>query len=126
MTGRWETIDNQISQNGKLYIDYFQKGIYSMHVISRKCLIEFGSCHPNVKRELATWFHMMEKKEYPSPIAIKEVFGSADIIPGDRVVFNIKGNSYRIIAKVRYSTQTMFIGFIGTHAEYSNVNAETI
>jgi mRNA-degrading endonuclease HigB of HigAB toxin-antitoxin module len=39
----------------------------------------------------------MEKNEYPSPISIKQVFGSADIIAGDRVIFNIKGNSYRII-----------------------------
>jgi len=97
-----------------------------MHVISRKCLNEFGTSHPDIRGELYTWFHMMEKKNYPSPITIKEVFGSADIIHGDRVVFNIKGNSYRIIVKVRYSTQTMFIRFIGTHAEYTKVNAETI
>jgi mRNA interferase HigB len=97
-----------------------------MHVISRKCLNEFGTSHPDIRGELYTWFHMMERKNYPSPITIKEVFGSADIIPGDRVVFNIKGNSYRIIVKVRYSTQTMFIRFIGTHAEYTKVNAETI
>ena len=97
-----------------------------MHVISRRCLIEFGTNHPDVRGELNTWFHMMERGKYPSPIAIKEVFRSADIIPSDRVVFNIKGNSYRIIVKVRYSTQTMFIRFIGTHAEYAKVNAEKI
>jgi len=97
-----------------------------MHVISRKCLIEFGTNHPDVRGALNTWFHMIKRNEYQGPIAIKEVFGSADIIPGDRVVFNIKGNSHRIIAKARYSTQTMFIRFIGTHAEYMKVNAEVI
>lgn len=56
----------------------------------------------------------------------KAVFRSADIIPDDRIVFTIKGNSYWIIVKVRYATQTMFIRFIGTHAEYDKVNAETI
>lgn len=103
-----------------------EKGLYYMHVISRRCLVEFGTCHPNVKEELDTWFYMMEKNEYPSPISIKQVFGSADVIAGDRIIFNIKGNSYRIIVKVKYSTQTMFIRFIGTHAEYSKVHAETI
>ncbi len=78
----------------------FKKGFNKcMHVISRKCLNEFGTSHPDIRGELYTWFHMMERKNYPSPITIKEVFGSADIIPGDRVVFNIKGNSYRIIVK---------------------------
>lgn len=69
---------------------------------------------------------MITNNEYHDPIAIKKVFGSADIIPCDRVIFNIKGNSYRIIVKERYATQTMFIRFIGTHAEYDKVNAETI
>ncbi len=97
-----------------------------MHVISRKKLIEFGIKYSDVKEELDTWYHMIDKNHYLGPITIKRVFRSADFIPGDRVVFNIKGNSYRIIVKVRYATQTMFIRFIGTHAEYDKVNAETI
>ncbi len=97
-----------------------------MHVISRKKLLEFGVKHSDVKGELDTWYYMITKNTYPEPNAIKKVFRSADIIPCDRVIFNIKGNSYRIIVKVSYPTQTMFIRFIGTHAEYDNVQAETI
>ncbi|MBI9095396.1 MAG: type II toxin-antitoxin system HigB family toxin [Sphaerochaeta sp.] len=95
-------------------------------MISRKKLLEFGVNHPDVKGELEAWYHMITNNDYHEPIAITKVFGSADIIPSDRVIFNIKGNSYRIIVKVRYATQTMFIRFIGTHAEYDKVNAETI
>ncbi len=97
-----------------------------MHVISRKKLLVFGVTHPDVKGELEAWYHMITNTGYHEPIAITKVFGSADIIPSDRVIFNIKGNSYRIIVKVKYTTQTMFIRFIGTHAEYDKVNAETI
>ncbi len=97
-----------------------------MHVIAKRYLLEFGLKHPNVKGELASWYHMIDKNEFPDPSSIKAIFRSADIIPDDRIVFNIKGNSYRIIVKVRYATQTMFIRFIGTHAEYDKVNAETI
>ena len=97
-----------------------------MHVISRKKLYEFIDTHSNVKAELDCWYHMIAKDDYYNPQAIKNVFKYADILPGDRVVFNIKGNTYRIIVKVKYSTQTMFIRFIGTHAEYDKVNAEEI
>jgi len=116
----------QYPKKGIYILIISKKGLYYMHMISRKYLIEFGACHPNVKEELDTCFYMVEKNEYPSPISIKRVFGSADVIAGDRIIFNIKGNSYRIIVKVKYSTQTMFIRFIGTHAEYSKVHAETI
>jgi mRNA interferase HigB len=97
-----------------------------MHVISRKKLNGFGVNHPNVKSELDVWYHMISKNDYPTSNSIIRIFGFADIIPGDRVVFNIKGNSYRIIVKIRYSTQTMFIRFIGTHVEYDKVDAEKI
>lgn len=97
-----------------------------MHVISRKKLYMFGVNHQNVKGELDMWYHMISKNHYPTSNAIISAFGFADIIPGDRVVFNIKGNSYRIIVKIRYSTETMFIRFIGTHAEYDKVDAEKI
>ncbi|MBK5201704.1 MAG: type II toxin-antitoxin system HigB family toxin [Spirochaetaceae bacterium] len=97
-----------------------------MPVISRKKLHDFGGKHSAVKQELDVWYLMITKNDYCNPNAIKIVFNSADILPGDRIVFNIKGNSYRIIVKIRYSTQTMFIRFIGTHAEYDKVDVEKI
>lgn len=97
-----------------------------MHVISRKKLKKFEVTHSNAKKEVDCWYHMIAKNDYYNPQAIKDVFTYSDILPGDRVVFNIKGNTYRIIVKVNYTTQTMFIRFIGTHAEYDKVNAEEI
>jgi mRNA interferase HigB len=97
-----------------------------MNVISRKALTEFEYKHSTAKQALNSWYYMMEKNTYPDPDSIKKVFRSVDFLSGDRLVFNIKGNSYRIIVKIRYSTQTMFIRFIGTHAEYDKVNAEKI
>ena len=57
---------------------------------------------------------------------IKKVYGSASILPNNRVVFNIKGNSYRLIVKFNYKRQWAFIRFIGTHAEYDKINAEIV
>lgn len=111
---------------GFLLLTLSKKGLYYRHVISSKKLVGFGGIHTDVKKELDIWYHMIANNEFYEPIALKQVFRSADILPGDRVVFNIKGNSYRIIGKIKYATQTMFIRFIGTHAEYDKVNAETI
>ena len=53
-------------------------------------------------------------------------FRSADILPDNRVVFNIGGNGYRLVVKIEYSFQTVFIRFIGTHAEYDRIDATNI
>ena len=56
----------------------------------------------------------------------KARYRSADAVPGNRVVFNIKGNNYRLIVKIHYNTGRVFIRFVGTHAEYNKIDAETI
>jgi len=57
---------------------------------------------------------------------VKQTFRSADVLPGNRVVFNIKGNKYRMVVKIHYNTKFMYVRFIGTHAEYDKIDAETI
>ncbi len=97
-----------------------------MHVISRKKLVDFFLVHPDAKGPLEIWFHMLDKSNFRTPDSIKQRFRTADFLPGDRVVFNIKGNTYRIVVKINYETATVFIRFLGKHAEYSRINAETI
>ncbi len=75
---------------------------------------------------MESWYHILAGGKFPDPQSIKNIFASADILPGNRVVFNIKGNSYRIVVQVNYRTQTMLIRFIGTHAEYDKVHAESV
>jgi mRNA interferase HigB len=68
----------------------------------------------------------MEKATYITPQEIKAEFGTASILKGGRVVFNIGGNKYRLIVAVDYERQLMFVRFVGTHKQYDAINAETI
>lgn len=97
-----------------------------MHVIKRRTLTNFTKDHADAKDQMNSWYFLLKHGDFPNPDAIKQKFRSADILPGDRVVFNIKGNRYRIVAKIKYDTQTLFIRFIGTHAEYDKIDAENI
>jgi mRNA interferase HigB len=69
---------------------------------------------------------VVKAADWSRPIDLKEVFGSADILPNDRVVFNIGGNKYRLVVAVHYRGKRVFVRFIGTHAEYDRIDAATI
>ncbi len=97
-----------------------------MRVFNTNTLLEFGRNHAGAEepfRELAktlrqaTWSSFQElAKAYPPSRAIK----------GDRVVFNVKGNEYRVVAAMDYLRKAAFIKFVGTHAEYDKIDAETV
>ncbi len=97
-----------------------------MKIIKRKTLEEFWKKHANAKGSLDAWFHEMKKGAFPTPQSIKNRYASASIIEGNRVVFNIAGNKYRLIVGFAYEQQFGYIKFIGTHAEYDKVNAATV
>ena len=97
-----------------------------MHVISRKKLNDYGIGHADVKDNLDAWFHEVKNADWSTPADLKARFPSADILPGDRIVFNIKGNRYRLVVRINWSSGTVFLRFIGTHSEYDKIDAETI
>lgn len=97
-----------------------------MHIIKHKTLIDFWEKHPASKGALEAWFAEVKKFEWGGPADVRERYGSADIIQGNRVVFNICGNKFRLIVKIEYRSKTVYIRFIGTHAEYSKIDAEKI
>jgi mRNA interferase HigB len=97
-----------------------------MHVVSVKMLREFWQSHVDAEDALKAWFKEAEAASWGSFDDIKARYRSADVIPGNRVVFNIKGNNYRLIVKIHYNTGRVFIRFVGTHAEYNKIDAETI
>jgi len=97
-----------------------------MHVIARKSLREFWAGHPDSEQALHAWFHEAEDAEWKDSGAIKQQYRSASIINAERVVFNLCGNKYRLIVRINYSSQTIFIRFIGTHKEYDKINAGEI
>ena len=97
-----------------------------MRVIARKTLKDFWTKHADSEQPLKAWFHETRTTRWKSFTDIKTRYRSADALPGNRVVFNIKGNTYRLIVRIHYNTSFVFIRFIGTHAEYDRIDATTI
>ncbi|MBL4586973.1 MAG: type II toxin-antitoxin system HigB family toxin [Flavobacteriales bacterium] len=95
-------------------------------IIAKRTLREFWEKHADSEQYLKTWFKIARNANWTSPNAVKLSYGCASILSNNRVVFNIKGNTYRLIVKFDYERQWCWIRFIGTHAEYDEVNAETI
>lgn len=97
-----------------------------MRIISRGTLRDFWATHADAEQALRAWFHEASDADSPTPKAIKQAYPSADILPDNRIVFNIKGNHYRLIVTIHYNTGIIFIRFVGTHAQYDKINATTI
>ena len=97
-----------------------------MRVIALKTLREFYLRHVDAEQPLKAWYKEAEQASWKSPKDIKKYFASASILSGNRVVFNIKGNNYRLLVKFNYKYGWAWIRFIGTHAQYDKINAEKI
>src|SRR3972149_4695126 len=97
-----------------------------MHVLSVKTLREYWLTHPDVEQALKAWHAEASKSTWRTPDDIKQRHRSADFLADNRVVFNIKGNTYRLVVQIHYNTKIVYVRFIGTHAEYDKIDAETI
>ena len=95
-------------------------------IIAKKTLRDFWEKHADSEQYLKTWYETAKNANWNSPYDIKQTYISASILKDSRIVFNIKGNSYRLIVKFNYERQWAFIRFIGTHTEYGKINADTI
>ena len=97
-----------------------------MRIIARKTLREFWEKHPNAEQPLLAWFADTRRADWKSPADIKRVYRNASVIANNRVVFNIKGNDYRLIVAIHYAFGIVYVRFIGTHAAYDRVDAANI
>ena len=95
-------------------------------IIAKSTLKEFWEKYPDSEQYLKTWYENAKLLNWNSPNDIKNTYVNASILKDSRVVFNIKGNSYRLIVKFNFEKQWAFIRFIGTHPEYDKINADTI
>ncbi len=91
-----------------------------MKVLGRDKLDECGRKYSSSKKALDSWFHEVNNKEcqWRAPQDIKERYPSASFLNKNRVIFNIKGNNYRLVVKVRYQNEIVVVEWVGTHAEY--------
>jgi mRNA interferase HigB len=97
-----------------------------MKVIAIGTLRAFWERHADAEQPLKAWYDEAKAASWSGPKDIKNLYASASFVGKNRVVFNIKGNSYRLIVAVAYRFQVVYIKFIGTHAEYDKVDAATV
>lgn len=97
-----------------------------MRVISRKTLRDFYEKHAAAKASLEAWFHEAKAAVWRTPKEISARYPSADFLPGNRVVFDIAGNHYRLVARIHYNTGIVFVRFVGTHAAYDRIDAAAV
>lgn len=99
-----------------------------MHIIARPLLINFYQCEgcKDAKGPIDKWWHEVKRANWQSWTEIKAQYGSASILKGNRVVFNLGGNKYRLVVTINFPAQIVQIRFVGTHKEYDKINAEEI
>jgi len=103
-----------------------------MRILARNTLVRFGGSlaghqdHRAVKAALDAWFHEVRQAEWKEPADVKRCYGNASIVGADRVVFNIKGNDYRLVAAIDYRRGIVFIKWLGSHADYDKIDVRTV
>ncbi len=97
-----------------------------MRVIAVSALRTFWERHPDAEQPLKAWYEEARNASWTQPADIKERYRSASVLKNRRVVFNIKGNDYRLIVAVAYKTQIFYVKFVGTHKAYDAIDAETV
>jgi mRNA interferase HigB len=97
-----------------------------MRVIAKKHLTAYWAKHPDSEQPLKAWYDEAFQAQWQTPQDIKNQYANASFIANNRVVFNIKGNDYRLIVAVAYRYGALYIKFVGTHREYDEVNAATV
>ena len=97
-----------------------------MRIIARKTLVAFYTKHADAETALEEWYHKTESAEWENFSDVKRSFNSADNVGNKRIVFNIKGNDYRLITLVLFRIKMVYIRFIGTHKEYDGLTERQI
>lgn len=100
-----------------------------MRIIALSTLKAFWETHPeyaNAKQPALSWYRHALQANWREPNDIKRDFGTASILQDGRVVFNLAGNKYRLMVRINYDYQVVYVRFIGTHSQYDKINAQTI
>lgn len=97
-----------------------------MNVVAKRTLQAFWTIHPQAQGPLISWYAHASKAEWKTPQDIKDDFRSADFVADNRVIFDIGGDNYRLVARISYTYKQVLVKFVGTHKEYDKINPETI
>ncbi len=97
-----------------------------MRIVSRKKIVDYYIDHANSRTALEEWYKIVCKSDWSNLNELKQSFLNADYVGNNRIVFNIKGNDFRLVAIVIYVSKKIYIRWIGTHAEYNKVDVKNI
>ena len=97
-----------------------------MVILSYGTIRDYSATNPDAADSLNNWYRITEQSDWANFNELRTFFGSADAVGNDLYVFNIKGNHYRLIARIIFKVRTVYIRFIGTHAEYDRVKLDDL
>lgn len=97
-----------------------------MNIIVKRAILYYINKYPQAKTPLLAWYNEFLKQGFNNFNELKAVYGNASIIANNRVIFNIKGNDYRLIVSVNFKQLAAYIIWFGTHKEYDKINTGTI
>lgn len=95
-------------------------------VLSKGTLRDFWEKYPEVERQLKVWYADVLAAKWQCPTDVKRQYATASILKNERIVFNIRGNSFRLVTQFDFERQTVYIRFIGSHKEYDKIDANSI
>jgi mRNA interferase HigB len=97
-----------------------------MRIIAKRTLRDFWEQHPDAEQVLKAWHHDVKQADWQNPQDVKRLYATASIVGNNRVVFNIRGNFYRLVVAINYEFRIVYVRFIGTHKAYDQIDAETV
>jgi mRNA interferase HigB len=100
--------------------------ICPMKILVKKTILFYIKKYPIAETQLLIWYHEFSKYEFNNFNDLKNVYGNASIVNSNRVVFNIKGNDFRLVVSINFLQGACYVIWFGTHKEYDKINVETI
>jgi mRNA interferase HigB len=97
-----------------------------MRIIAKKTLRQFWERYPDAEEPLLAWYREVEGEDWDTPAKLKSKYGNASIVGGDRAVFNIKGNTYRLVVRIAYRFRIVYVRFVGTHADDDQIDVKEV
>ncbi len=97
-----------------------------MNIIVKRAILYYTDMYPKAKTALLIWYSEFLKYEFSNFNELKLIYGSASLVGNDRVIFNIKGNDYRLVVSINFRQSAAYVIWFGTHVEYDKINTETI
>lgn len=93
-----------------------------MRIIAKKTLVAFYTKHSDAESAIEDWYEKVKEAQWDNFAQVRQMFNSADLVGNNRIVFNLRGNQYRLVTLVLFRIKMVYIRFIGTHSEYERID----